>query len=90
MSKAARMDESIPQTLEQRMELLLEMKTEYRAERKAFKDKTKHLLDSIKSLENVITAEVLERGMTVQVEGIKAEYIPTVKIRMKKEQNDGE
>ena len=76
------------ETLEDRLAKLCEMKQEYKAKKKAFKEQTKHLLESIKSLENIITGEVLERGKTVMVAGIKAEYVPTVVIRLKKEQNN--
>ena len=80
--------EEIPEeTLEDRLAKLCEMKQEYKAEKKAFKEKTKHLLESIKSMENIITGEVLQKRQTVQIAGIKAEYIPTVVIRLKKDNN---
>ena len=72
------------ETLEDRMEKLAELKAEYRANKKEFERKNEHLLESIKSLENIITSEVLELGKTVTVGNLRAEFIPTVKIRMKK------
>ena len=81
--------EEVPEeTLEDRMMRLKELKQEYRDKRKAFKESTKNLLESIKGLENIISAEVLKVGHTVQVEGIKAEYVPQVVIRLKKEQDN--
>ena len=78
------------ETLETRMVQLAEMKAEYQRDRKAFKDQHKHLLESIKSLENIVTDEVLKLGKTVTYGNIKAEYIPQVQIRLKKEKNDVE
>ena len=71
------------------MTKLAELKTEYRANKKDFERKNKNLLDSIKSLENVITDEVLKTKQTIVVGNIKAEYVPAVKIRLRKV-NDGE
>lgn len=68
---------------------LAELKTEYRANKKEFERKNKNLLDSIKSLENIITDEVLKQKQTIIVGNLKAEYVPTVRIRLKKV-NDGE
>ena len=75
--------------LDEMMAQLSEMKAEYREKRKVFKAQTKTLLDSIKSLENIITDEVLKLGKTVTVGNIKAEYVPQVRIRMKREDNNG-
>lgn len=72
------------ETLEDRMEKLAELKAEYRANKKEFERKNEHLLETIKSLENIITAEVLELGKTVTVGNLRAEFIPTVRIRLKK------
>ena len=72
------------ETLETRMEQLAELKADYRAEQKAFDKKHEHILETIKSLENIIVAEVLERGTTVTVGNLRAEYVPTVKIRLRK------
>lgn len=83
--------EEVPEeSLETRMAQLAEMKAEYQTAKKEFKNKHKHLLESIKSLENIVIAEVMQGGKTVTVGNIKAEIITTVKIRMKKENNDGE
>ena len=77
--------ENVPEeNLETRMQQLAELKAEYRANKKEFENRNKHLLEAIKSLENIITAEVLELGKTVTVGNIKAEFIPTVRIRLKK------
>jgi len=77
-------------SLESRLTTLAEMKTELRDRTKAYKDQTKHLRESIKAMENIVTDEVLKLGKTVTVGNIRVEYIPTVKIKLKKEQNDGE
>lgn len=76
-------------TLESRLELLAEMKTEYRAKKKAFERENKNLLESIKSLENIIVNEVIKTGHSVTVGYIKAEFVPQVKIRLKKVNDDG-
>ena len=76
-------------TLEDFLAELLEKKTEYRRNQKSFKEQNKHLLESIKSLENIVTDEVIKRGKTVRVEGIKAEFKPTVVIKIRKgKEND--
>lgn len=81
--------DTVPEeTLEERMIRLCELKKAYREEKKVFKEKTKNTLDMIKILENIISAEVIKMGHTVQTEGIKAEYVPQVVIRLKKEQNN--
>lgn len=76
--------------LEEMMTQLYEMKVEYRAKQKAFKDTNKHLLESIKCLENLVTDEVIKRGKTVKVAGIKAEYKPAVIIKIKRDENERE
>lgn len=88
MGKTNYVPEMPEETLEDRMAKLYEMKTEYRAKQKAFKDANKHLLESIRSLENIITAEVIKLKRTVKVDGIRAEYKPVVVIKIKKEQNN--
>ena len=77
-----------PETLEDRMNHLAEMKAEYASNRKAFKEKNKHLVESIKGLENIISDEVMKLGRTVVVGNLKVEYVPTVKIMLKKEKNN--
>ena len=76
-------------SLEDKMTQLFEMKTELRQKQKAFRNSVKHLRQSIEGLENIIRAEVLEKKQTVTVGGIRAEYKPTVVIKIKRE-NDGE
>ena len=77
-------------SLEDRLTQLAEMKTELRDKTKAFKESTKHLRESIKAMENIVSDEVKKLGKTVTVGNIRAEYVPTVKIKLKKEKNDGE
>ena len=76
------------ETLETRMAKLAELKAEYQRDRKEFKEKHKHLLETIKCYENVISDEVLKMGKTVVVGNIKAEYVPQVVIRLKKVNNN--
>ena len=74
--------------LQEMMLELAEKKLEYKQDRKEFDEKHKHLKESIKSLENLIIDEVKKRKETVIVGNIKAEFVPTVKIMMKKEQEN--
>lgn len=76
------------ETLEDKLKQLLEMENEYRVYKKAFKKKHENLVESIKSLKNIITAEVLQKKETVVIDGIKAEFVPNVVFRMKKEKED--
>ena len=76
------------ETVEVRLAQLCEMKLEYRAAKKAFDNKYKNLRESIKSLENIITDEVIKAKRTVVVGDIKAEYIPTVSFKLKKEKDN--
>ena len=76
------------ETLEDKLKHLLEMENEYRTYRKAFKKKHENLVASIKSLKNIIEAEVIAGGKTVTIDGMKAEYIPTVVFKTKKEQTN--
>lgn len=85
-SKAEEIDEM---TLKDRMIYLAEMKTELRAKRNEFKYNTRHLRESIKSLEAIITDEVMKSKQTIEVGNIRAEYIPQVRFQMRR-QNDGE
>lgn len=68
-----------------RLQTLAEMRTEMKAKRNQFRESTKHLRESIKSLENIITAEVMANRKSITVGNIRAEYVPTVKIQMVKE-----
>ena len=81
------LEETPEETIEDRLAKLYEMKSEYKSKQKEFKEKNKHLLESIKSLENIITDEVIRMKRTVKVDGIRAEYKPQVFFKMKKEHN---
>ena len=76
------------ESLETYFQDLAELKGIYRTNKKEFDERNKHLLESIKSLENIISAEVLKLGKTVTVGNIRAEYKQTVVIRMKKDQEN--
>ena len=78
------------ESLEGKLMVLAEMKLELREKKQEFQQSTKHLRESIKSLTNVVAEEVKQRRQTVTVGNIRAEYIPQVVIKMKKEKNDGE
>ena len=82
------LEEEAQETLESRLTHLCEMKMELREKSKAFKESTKNLRESIKSMENIIISEVTELKHTVVVGDIKAEYVPSVVIKLKKEQNN--
>ena len=60
------------------------------AKKKAYRDSTKTLRESIKGLEAIITDEILKLGKTVTVGNIRAKYVPTVVIEIKKEECNGE
>jgi len=75
-------------SLEDRLTQLAEMMAELREKTKAYKDQTKHLRESIKAMKNIVNDEVLKLGKTVTVGNIRAEYVPTVVIKLKKEQDD--
>lgn len=77
-------------TLESKLMLLADIKTELRKRNREYQESIKHLKESKKSLEAIITEEVKQMKQTVTVGNIRAEYVPQVVIRMKKEQNDGE
>lgn len=77
-----------PETLETRMAKLAEMKAEYQHDLREFKEKHKHLKESIKCYENVISDEVMKMGKSVTVGNIKAEFVPQVVFKLKKEQNN--
>ena len=81
--------QTVPEeTLETRLAELCEKKMEYRKHQKEFKDRNKDLLESIKSLENIVIAEVMEMQKTVIVGNIKAEFKPNVVIKLRKEKTD--
>lgn len=68
--------------------LLYELKKELREKRKAYNNSVKGLKNSIQMLESSITEQVLESGKTVSIGSIRAEYKPTVVIKIAR-QNDG-
>ena len=82
--------EEIPDTVESRMMKLAEMKLELRGYKTEYQKKTKHLRESIKSLENIIVDEVMKRKETVVVGNIRAEYIPAVRFQMIKDTENNE
>ena len=75
--------------LQEMMENLYAMKTEYRQKRKAFDASVKTLKDNIKAYENLITQEVIRNKETITVGNIRAEYKPTVIIKIRKEAENG-
>lgn len=77
-------------TLEARLARLAEIKLELKDEKEKYMDRTRHLRESAKSLENIITEEVKKLHKTVSVGSIRAEYKPQVIFKMKREQNNGE
>lgn len=83
-------DEIPADTLEARLTQLAEMKADLKERLNAYKKSTKHLRESIRTLEEIVSDEVLKLGKTVTVGNIRAEYVPTVKIKMKKEKNNDE
>lgn len=76
-------------SLEKKLEDLSLMRAELRSKKKAYRDSTKTLRESIKGLEAIITDEVLKLGKTVTVGNIRAKYVPTVIIEIKKEECNG-
>ena len=77
--------EENPDTVEAKLMKLAEMKLELKQHRTEYQKKTKHLRESIKSLENIVMDEVMKRKETITVGNIRAEYVPQVVIKMKKE-----
>lgn len=69
---------------------LYAMKRELKAKRKAYNESVRGLVNGIHSLESEVVKQVLESGKTVTVGGIRAEYKPTVVIKMKKEGTENE
>lgn len=78
----------VEETIETRLLYLAEVKAEIKKHYAEYERKTKELREIKKSLENIITEEVKRMKKTVSVGNIRAEYIPQVQIRMKKEKND--
>lgn len=68
--------------------LLYDLKNELRAKRKAYNESVKGLKNSIQALENSITEQVLAAGQTVNIGTIRAEYKPTVVIKIRRNGED--
>ena len=62
--------------------LLYDLKRELRSKRKAYNESVKGLKNSIQSLEQSISDQVLAAGQTVSIGKIRAEYKPTVVIKI--------
>ena len=78
----------VEETIETRLLYLAEVKAEIKKRYAEYERETKELREIKKSLENIIVEEVKRMKQTVSVGNIRAEYIPQVQIRMKKEKND--
>ena len=78
----------VEETIETRLRHLAEVKAEIKKRYAEYERETKELREIKKSLENIIVEEVKRMKQTVSVGNIRAEYIPQVQIRMKKEKND--
>ena len=72
--------------------LLYSLKQELRTKRRAYNNSVKGLKNSIQALETAITEQVLAAGETVSIGTIRAEYKPTVVIKIKRnnEESDNE
>lgn len=68
--------------------LLYDLKNELRAKRKAYNESVKGLKNSIQALENSITEQVLAADQTVNIGTIRAEYKPTVVIKIRRNGED--
>lgn len=79
-------------SLEGMMTKLGEIEAELSKRYKEYKNSVKELKKTRESLRNIIIEEVMHRKETVTVGTIRAEYVETVVIRKKKdeEQNDGD
>lgn len=60
------------------------LKGELRNEQKVYKERTKPMRDELDILKASITDAVLKAGKTIQIGEVKAEFVPTVIIKMKK------
>ena len=76
-------------TLEDQMTRYAEIKAEIKEEYDAYEKRVKDLKEMKKSLESIIIEEVKKRKETVTVKNIRAEYIPNVIIKIKKEKQNG-
>jgi hypothetical protein len=68
--------------------LLYNLKQELRTKRRAYNNSVKGLKNSIQALETTITEQVLAAGETVSIGTIRAEYKPTVVIKIKRNNED--
>ena len=75
-------------SLDKELERMKKTAKELREKRKAYNNSVKGLKNSIQVLESSITEQVLESGKTVSIGSIRAEYKPTVVIKIAR-QNDG-
>lgn len=76
------------ETLDDYMIFLSEVKAELQKLDDAHREETKNLRETKKSLEAIIIEEVKKRKQTVTVGNLRAEYIPQVIIKMKKEKKN--
>ena len=67
------------------MERLSILKKELKSEKAVFDEKVQPLRDEIKVLEASIRTEVMKAAKTIIIGDIKAEYIPQVVIRFRKQ-----
>lgn len=68
------------------LNLLYALKRELKTKRRAYNESVKGLVNSIHNLETRITNQVLAAKETVATAGIKAEYKPTVVIKMRRDE----
>jgi len=72
------------------LEMLCEKKRELKKRRKAYNESVKGLVNEIHDLEAEVMKAVLETGKTITLDGIRAEYKPTVVIKLKREDEKNE
>ena len=72
------------------LETLCEKKRELKKRRKAYNESVKGLVNEIHDLEAEVMKAVLETGKTITLDGIRAEYKPTVVIKLKREDEKNE
>lgn len=78
------------ETVEDRIQQLEQMENEYRTYRKAFRKKHENLVESIKTLKEIISDEVIKGGKTVIVGDMMVEYVPTVVFKKRKKEETDE
>ena len=64
------------------------LEAELKAERKKYREKTKPIRDEMDLLKADIIRQVLATGKTTIVGNVKAEYVPTVVIKTRKEKEN--